>query len=62
MLRASRDYEISQHRAFGLIGAILWNCLGEFAPLLQQRLLTQYGVTDFDRRKLQFHLLLDELF
>ena len=42
--------------------AILWSCLGEFDPSLQQRFLTQYGVTDLDRRKLQFHLLLDELF
>lgn len=42
--------------------AILWRCLGEFDPALQERLLTQYGVTDLDRRKLQFHLMLDELF
>lgn len=42
--------------------AILWSCLGEFDPSLQERLLTQYGVTDLDQRKLQFHLMLDELF
>ena len=42
--------------------AILWRCLGEFDPSLQERLLTQYGVTRLDRRKLQFHLMLDELF
>ncbi|MEC3909053.1 APH(3')-I family aminoglycoside O-phosphotransferase [Sphingobium sp. CR2-8] len=42
--------------------AILWSCLGEFDPSLQERLLTQYGVTELDRRKLQFHLMLDELF
>lgn len=42
--------------------AILWSCLGEFDPSLQDRLLTQYGVTDLDQRKLQFHLMLDELF
>lgn len=42
--------------------AILWNCLGEFDASLQERLLTQYGITDLDRRKLQFHLMLDELF
>jgi aminoglycoside 3'-phosphotransferase-1 len=35
---------------------------GEFDPSLQDRLLTQYGVTDLDQRKLQFHLMLDELF
>ena len=42
--------------------AILWNSLGEFGPLLQQRLLTEYGVAAPDSRKLQFHLMLDELF
>ncbi|KAB2803097.1 APH(3')-I family aminoglycoside O-phosphotransferase [Brucella anthropi] len=42
--------------------AILWNCLGEFDPSLQERLLAQYGITDVDQRKLKFHLLLDELF
>jgi len=42
--------------------AILWNSLGEFGPALQDRLLEQYGIADPDRRKLQFHLMLDELF
>ncbi|WP_026792830.1 APH(3')-I family aminoglycoside O-phosphotransferase [Pleomorphomonas oryzae] len=42
--------------------AILWNCLHEFGPSLQGRLFQQYGATDPDRRKLQFHLMLDELF
>ncbi|MGW8392130.1 APH(3')-I family aminoglycoside O-phosphotransferase [Pseudoduganella sp. HUAS MS19] len=42
--------------------AIAWNCLGEFGASLQERFLAQYGVRDLDRRKLQFHLMLDELF
>lgn len=42
--------------------AVLWNCLEEFEPSLQERLVAQYGIADPDRRKLQFHLLLDELF
>lgn len=42
--------------------AIAWNCLGEFGTSLQERFLVQYGVHDLDRRKLQFHLMLDELF
>lgn len=42
--------------------AIAWNCLGEFGVSLQDRFLMQYGVHDLDRRKLQFHLMLDELF
>ncbi len=42
--------------------AIAWNCLGEFGPALQQRFLTQYGIAEVDRRKLDFHLMLDELF
>lgn len=42
--------------------AILWNCLGEFGPYLQNRLLERYGIIDVDRAKLDFHLLLDELF
>ncbi len=42
--------------------AIAWNCLGEFGGALQERFLRQYGVATPDRRKLQFHLLLDELF
>lgn len=42
--------------------AILWNCLGEFAPSLQERLFQQYGITNPDWKKLQFHLMLDEFF
>ena len=42
--------------------AVLWNCLEEFEPSLQERLVAQYGIADPDRRKLQFHILLDELF
>lgn len=42
--------------------AILWNSLGEFDASLQDRLLEQYGIADADERKLQFHLLLDEMF
>lgn len=42
--------------------AIAWNSLGEFGPSLQARFLEQYGIADPDRRKLQFHLMLDELF
>ncbi|WP_317203361.1 APH(3')-I family aminoglycoside O-phosphotransferase [Janthinobacterium sp.] len=42
--------------------AILWNCLGEFGESLQERLFLQYGLPIPDQRKLQFHLLLDELF
>lgn len=41
--------------------AILWNCLGEFGPALQDRLLDSYGIAA-DPDKLRFHLLLDELF
>jgi len=42
--------------------AIAWNCLGEFGAPLQEHFLEQYGITEPDRRRLQFHLLLDELF
>lgn len=42
--------------------AILWNCLGEFGSALQDRLLMTYGLTEVDDSKLQFHLMLDELF
>lgn len=41
--------------------AILWNCLGEFDAALQARLFATYGVA-LDQRKLDFHLILDELF
>ncbi|WP_375380181.1 APH(3')-I family aminoglycoside O-phosphotransferase [uncultured Sphingomonas sp.] len=42
--------------------AILWKCLGEFDASLQDRLMEKYGVAAADERKLQFHLLLDEMF
>jgi aminoglycoside 3'-phosphotransferase I len=42
--------------------AIIWNCLGEFDPALQERFWQQYGISEVDERKLEFHLLLDELF
>ena len=42
--------------------AIVWNCLGEFGASLQEKFLEQYGVVDLDQDKLQFHLMLDELF
>ncbi|MEN3274353.1 MAG: aminoglycoside 3-phosphotransferase [Massilia sp.] len=42
--------------------AIVWNCLGEFGASLQERFLTQYGIPEPDQGKLQFHLMLDELF
>jgi aminoglycoside 3'-phosphotransferase I len=42
--------------------AIIWNCLGEFDASLQQRFWQRYGISNVDERKLEFHLLLDELF
>jgi len=42
--------------------AIMWNCLGEFGAACQQRFLASYGIAAVDRDKLQFHLMLDELF
>ncbi|MEW9524851.1 APH(3')-I family aminoglycoside O-phosphotransferase [Agrobacterium radiobacter] len=42
--------------------AIVWNCLQEFTGDLQGRFLAQYGVPSPDRARLQFHLMLDELF
>ena len=42
--------------------AILWHNLGEFGASLQDRLFQQYGVAGPDQRKLQFHLMLDEMF
>jgi len=42
--------------------AIAWNGLGEFGAALQQRFLEQYSICEPDHRKLQLHLLLDELF
>ncbi|MBX9885084.1 MAG: aminoglycoside 3'-phosphotransferase [Novosphingobium sp.] len=42
--------------------AILWNSLGEFSPDLQARLLAALGEGAGDRERIDFHLLLDELF
>jgi aminoglycoside 3'-phosphotransferase I len=42
--------------------AIAWNCLGEFGPALQEQFLAAYGASVVDRGKLDFHLMLDELF
>ncbi len=42
--------------------AIVLNCLREFDAALQERFLKQYGIHEPDQDKLQFHLLLDELF
>lgn len=42
--------------------AILWNNLAEFGAGLQQAFLTEYGVRRLDRRRLEFHLCLDEFF
>jgi aminoglycoside 3'-phosphotransferase-1 len=42
--------------------AILWNCLGEFDASLRARLIERYGIAEADERKLQFHLLLDDMF
>ena len=42
--------------------AIIWNCLEEFGADLQKRFVVQYGLDRFDPQKLEFHLLLDELF
>ncbi|WP_426086376.1 APH(3')-I family aminoglycoside O-phosphotransferase [Janthinobacterium sp. PSPC1-1] len=42
--------------------AIAWRALGELDAALQQRFVEQYGLLDIDQGKLQFHLLLDELF
>lgn len=42
--------------------AIVWNCLGEFGPESQDGFLRAYGIAEPDRNKLDFHLMLDELF
>lgn len=42
--------------------AILWNCLDEFSPDLQQTLFFAYGIAEPDERRLNFHLCLDECF
>lgn len=42
--------------------AIVWKCLGEFDASLQDRFIERYGLAEPDERKLQFHLMLDEMF
>lgn len=42
--------------------AIAWNCLAEFGTEFRERFLKKYGIPDPDAGKLNFHLLLDELF
>lgn len=42
--------------------ALMWNCLGEFGPSSQHRFVEAYGIERIDEQRLQFHLLLDELF
>lgn len=42
--------------------AILWNCLEEFGPELQQTFFKAYGLEAPDVAKLTFHLCLDECF
>ena len=42
--------------------AIVWRALGELDAALPQRFVEQYGIVDADQGKLQWHLLLDELF
>lgn len=42
--------------------AILWNQLGAFDAPLRDRFLASYGVAELARDRLDFHLMLDELF
>lgn len=42
--------------------AVAWNCLQEFGSALQERFLAAYGISEVNKGKLHFHLLLDELF
>lgn len=42
--------------------AIMWNNLREFGAGLQRTFLKTYGMSRVDRRRLNFHLCLDELF
>ncbi len=42
--------------------AILWNSLGAFGADLQSRLPAALGEGTGDRARIDFHLLLDELF
>ena len=42
--------------------AIAWRALAELDAALPQRFIEQYWIVDADQGKLQWHLLLDELF
>jgi len=42
--------------------AILWNCLREVDPALTAMLWRTYGIEQPDERRIELHLLLDELF
>ncbi|MDT9001442.1 APH(3') family aminoglycoside O-phosphotransferase [Paucibacter sp. APW11] len=42
--------------------AILWNCLAEFGPGLQELMWASYGIASPDSARLEFHLCLDEMF
>ncbi|WP_375428278.1 APH(3') family aminoglycoside O-phosphotransferase [uncultured Sphingomonas sp.] len=42
--------------------AILHDCLGEFDPSLRDEMWRAYGIARPDRRKIDFHLALDEFF
>ncbi|MGN7159225.1 APH(3')-I family aminoglycoside O-phosphotransferase [Sphingomonas sp. SAFR-052] len=42
--------------------AILGHCLDEFGDGLTERMFGRYGIRQPDQRKIDFHLLLDELF
>lgn len=42
--------------------AILWDCLGEFDESLRAVMFGAYGMAAPDRRKIDFHLCLDEFF
>jgi len=42
--------------------AILWNCLGEFGEQAQARMFRRCGIASPDPRRLEFHLMLDEMF
>jgi len=42
--------------------AILWNNLAEFGNDLQDELFEAYGISNPDKRKIQFHFCMDEFF
>ena len=42
--------------------AILWNCLEEFGASAQRAFFSAYGIARPDKRRLDFHLCLDECF